>query len=387
MNERELIQKSFSPLHASENTLEEVMNKAHRTKPGKRIPKRIAVLAAIFAMLFSTALGTYAIKQSYEPVASFTPSNNPGAILSDAFGNKISTEKAELEDAYGNPIEVPDMERIPIDSAEAQRLVGDYTYDVNGVLTVGDHTFTFHNFLIDETGCGIIIWTLENPNGVIYREAGYGQIYFPEESPLQEPELRHYKTDSTEKLSNPFLEKEYFTTHLFNTLLSTNEDGTQIKVVSYFGTYADYEPGHCFTWEVHQVGSRDDKKIHLPSVEPIPVKKMTSAQGMELEISNFSFTLKINTNDFCSQRKAVVHFKDGTQYCVDDPEGMICNVIGVFVRDHNGYRTSDVSSLFNRLIDLNEISYVEVVAEWDRKELVGNQYEYVTQEETYLFYP
>jgi len=104
MNEHELFQRSFSALHASGNTLQEVMRRVHNKKSMNGTPKRIAVLVAVLIVLLSLATATYATGLWTELVAILTPAENPAQVIDDAFGDNISTEKPNMEDAYGNPI-------------------------------------------------------------------------------------------------------------------------------------------------------------------------------------------------------------------------------------------------------------------------------------------
>lgn len=376
MNEHELFKKTFSTLHASDHTLQAVMTRVHSGKGAKGISKRIVVLAAALAMLFSMGLVAYGAKMLTESVAVLTPAENPAPALDGAFGDKVSTQKPNLKGGDGKPIVSPDMERIPVDPAEAEKLVGAYVYDVDGVLTVGENTLTFQNFLIDETGCGTIMWILENPNGVIYRDSGYGGIYFPHENPLLEPELRHYGADGTRKSG----------VYLFNTLLSRNEEGTRLELVSHFGTAAEYQTGDSFAWEVNVEGSRNAKRIHITPVECIPAKTMTAAEEMQLRITNQSITINEYSNDRVIDR-LIVHFKDGTQYCVCDGVEKIRNTPGTFVRKTATDQDDGTTLLFNRLIDTDQVASVEMTVNVYRHELVGETYKTEILRETAVFYP
>ena len=60
MNDKELFQKSFSNLHASDDTLQEVMNRAYNGRGTTGISKRFATLVAVLVMIFSMALVAHA---------------------------------------------------------------------------------------------------------------------------------------------------------------------------------------------------------------------------------------------------------------------------------------------------------------------------------------
>lgn len=376
MNEHEIFQKSFSALRASDHTLQEVMSRVHCGKGAKGISKRVVVLAAAMAMLFSMGVVVYGAKLLTEPEAVLTPAQDPAPVLDGAFGDRISTQKPNLKGGDGKPIEALNMERPPIDLAEADKLIGDYISDVDGVITVGEDTFTFRNFLIDETGCGAIRWTLENPNGVIYKDSGYGFIYFPSENPLSEPDLDHYGEDGTEKAG----------VFLFNALISKNEAGTKLELVSYFGTASEYQIGDSFSWGVYRDGSREAKRIHFTPEQHIPAKTMATAEGMRLRITNQSITFDDDPRDYL-MNKIIIHFKDGTQYCLYDDENKIRNSSGSFSRATETYNHDGSSLLFNRLIDTNEVVSVEVTGNVYWSEGYGEDYKMLTRQESYVFYP
>ena len=111
-------------------------------------------------------------------MATLTPAENPGQVINDAYGNVINTQKAELFDSQGKPIDIPDMERPVANLEEAEQWIGDYISDVDAVTSVDESIFTLKNFLIDETGAGMLTWTVENPNGISYLYGGYGFITF-----------------------------------------------------------------------------------------------------------------------------------------------------------------------------------------------------------------
>ena len=43
--------------------------------------------------------------------------------------------------------------------------------------------------MIDEMGMGAFTWTVENPNGIYYKDIGYGMVEFNANSPFLAPTL------------------------------------------------------------------------------------------------------------------------------------------------------------------------------------------------------
>lgn len=377
MNEHEFFQRALSDLHASDDTLQEVMSRAHSRKGAKSISKRFVVLSAVLVIIFSMALVAHGTLRLSEHEAVLTPAQEPGQIIDDAFGNKISAQKPQMQDCFGNPIELPDMERPVIDLTEAEKAIGAYICDVGAVLSVGDNTFTLKNFLIDETGTGAIVWTVENPNGVAYSNCGYGIVQFAPEAPFDNPGLYHYGADGHEK----------FFVCDFTALISENEEGTRLKLVTYFGTFDKYQIGDSLVWRVSRNNREEMQTIQITPTKHIPAKIMTTADGMRLTIANQNLTFDLDCNEQAVFKKIVIHFRDGTQYCLKDDEKKVDNSIGSLVRSSETYHDDDLVYLFNRIIDTNEVSSVEATVDYIRYELVGEQYETVHHEKTVIFYP
>ena len=114
---------------------------------------------------------------------------------------------------------------------------------------------------------------------------------------------------------------------------------------------------------------------------------MTSADGTLLTVGSQGLVIDVNTNDPFDADKIVLHFKDGTQYCLEDWDKMILNSSGGLWRSSEAYHYDDLVILYNRLIDVSEVSSVEVTAHTAHDELVGENYEVVEEQKSYVFYP
>lgn len=378
MNEHDVFKKAFSPLHASDDTLQKVLNKTHSGK--KFIPRRIAILVAAVVAVFSLALmaqGTIFVL-SGERVAVLTPAKNPEQVLEDAFGKKPSTDKVPMYDAHGNLIDVTKIERCPLDVAVAKKLYGDYISDMDAVVSLGSSTFTLKNFIMDETGVGAIIWTVEDPNGIHYNYGGYRFMCFKDTSPFCEPRIRHYGSNGQEKSSGCH----------FTALISRNEDDTKLELVSYFGTFDLYEIGDYFVWTVDDRSTswEDSNSVQINPTMHIPGKTLTAADGTQLTLGSQGLVIDVNTDDQFDTDKIILHFKDGTQYCLEDNVNMIYNSSGSLWRGKE-YRSDDLVVLYNRLVDIDQVSSVEVFASIHYDELVDGEYKAMTSPKNYVFYP
>lgn len=377
MSEHNIFQKSFSGLHASGDTLQEVLKRANCRKGPKGISKRFAVLIAATIAVFSMALAAHATGLLGDLVAFLTPAKNPGQMIEGVFGTDISTEKPNMEDAYGNPIEAPIMERQPVDLTETEKLIGAYVSDVDGILSIGENTFTLKSFLIDETGSGAITWTAENPNGINYRDAGYGMVSFNSSSPFDNPTMYHYGADGSKKKS----------TDMYTALISKNEAGTKLELVSYFGTFDKYQIGDSFGWMVSRNRKQEAQKIKITPAQHIPAKAMTAAEGMRLTLSNHSITFDFNSDHDYIQNRIVIHFRDGSEYCLTDDEGGIYNTPVSFSRSSDTYRYDDTVYLFNRIIDTDQVASVEWEGHLREIKFNGKGWDDNTYTKHFIFYP
>lgn len=378
MNEHDIMNKAFSDLHASDDTLQKVLNRTHSGKSVRMKPKRIAVLVAAVVVLFSMALAVHGsvLVLLGDRLAVLTPAKDPEKVLDDAFGDTLDTQKAEMYDSQGNLIELPDMERPKLDLEEVKKLYGDYISDVDAVFSLGESTFTLKHFMIDETGVGALTWTVENPNGLKYIYGGYGYMCFDDCNPFCEPSIRHFGPDGEEK----------FFASTYPALISRNEDDTKLELVTYFGTFDNYEIGDHFVWKIESRTCSERKTVQITPVSHIPAKKMVAADGMKLTVGSQGVVIDVNSDELFETDKIVLHFNDGTQYCVEDWDKMILNSSGGLWRG-DAYRCDDLVVLYNRLVDINKISSVEVTAKIPHDKLVGEDYEIDWEYKNYVFYP
>lgn len=378
MNEHDIMNKAFSDLHASDDTLQKVLNRTHSGKSVRMKPKRIAVLVAAAAVLFSMALAVHGsvLVLLGDRLAVLTPAKDPEKVLDDAFGDTLDTQKAEMYDSQGNLIELPEMERPKLDLEEAKKLYGDYISDVDAVFSLGESTFTLKQFMIDETGVGALTWSVENPNGLKYIYGCYGSMCFKDANPFSYPSIRHFGADGQEK----------FFGCAFAALISRNKDDTKLELVTYFGTFDPYEVGDHFVWEINSNTSSESKTVQITPVRHIPAKKMSAADGTKLTVGSQGLVLDVNSDEVFIGEKIVLNFKDGTQHCVENSDKMTLNSSSSPLRGF-AYRSGDLVVLYNRLVDINEISSVEVTAKIPHDKLVGEDYEIDWEYKNYVFYP
>ena len=376
MNEHEVMKKAFSELHASDDTLQKVLQKTHA--PKRTAPRRIAILVAAVVAICSLALvvqGTVFVLLGNH-LAVLNPAENPGTFIEDVYDVTL-TPAHEMLDNQGNPIPMPNMEQPNINISEAEKWIGQYMNDVSGVASVGDNTFTMKNFMVDENGTGVFIWTVENPNGVSYLGEGCYRITFAPIAPFGNPLLYHYDANGQQKLD----------AITYDRLVSQSEDGTKLEVTTFFSTVEEYEVGDHFVWEVNCNHFDTKDTIQITPNTHIPIKTLTAPEGMRLKITNHSIALEMNSHTCTTDPNIIVYFKDGSQYCVRDRDIMIDNSIGGLWRQSEEYFFDEIVDFFHQLIDINEISHVEVEFTSFEDVIVDDKTEVISHTHNYNFYP
>lgn len=141
----------------------------------KRIIRNFFVAAVIVSMLTVTA---YA-------VTGYLIFDSPEEMVSFAFGNKTGFDKAaagKILDSEGNLVNVQHgFERIPADETMVAEEVAPHVDSVGQSISWKGYTLTVDANLYDSvTKCGLVTYTLENPEGVAgYAVESDGMVIFP----------------------------------------------------------------------------------------------------------------------------------------------------------------------------------------------------------------
>lgn len=367
MNEQQKFKQAFSHLHASANTLQEVENMANNRTKKTYSPKRTTILVATLVLLISTTIVAYASELLFDFFAILTPSDNSGPVLEEIYGNEISTSKPYMEDYLGNPIARPDMERIALDPQAAEEMIGAYVSAVEGTFTADNNTFSLCTFMINDMGMGAFTWTAENPDGICYKNIGYGMVDFNPASPFSNPILTHYIGD-TSRLCDTF-----------TFLIKDENSGEKLHLVTYFATTASFTSGDTLVWQVK------DSTVQIAPVNFIPSKVLTAANGMSVYASYQGLVLEANSQTEIVPHKILIHFTDGTQYILMD-EG-INNQSGALWRKDGNINYDKLLILFNRLVDPDNISSIEIEYTWRETVEHNDRNESILHTEKHTFLP
>ena len=292
MNEREMIQKSFSCLHASDETLREVYEMAEKKKSGVR---RYGVLAVAVCLVL--ALGTGVLARTGGTFRPEEPADR-AAFYRNAYGDEGCGE-----------------------------IIGDYVRDIDSGFTHGDYKLTVRNFVIDENGTGCLSWELENPNGI-----GLNELANPTE--YTNPPVQLLLKDD----EGNFMDERGFAVED-----TFSETGAQY--IMYFTPFTAFDGGDLTLvirwWED---GEATDDEQKLPADTPVPGREL-DMDGFIAKISPLGMTV----SDIIDGPGAIrIALTDGGSYTVVDENGQSF-IVGA-LKDGGG-----ASFAFDRVIDVDTI--------------------------------
>lgn len=321
--------------------------------------RRFVTLAATIAVLSSLVIVASATGLIDKIVAKLNPAEDPGKALGEAYSGAISVEKPDMRDYQDNPIEMPEMERVTVDPAKAEKLVGDYVASVEGSMELAGNTITMKNFLMDEVGMGAITYTIENPDGVPYGDAGYGEIWLG-----GAPGQKLLEPNIMVKADNVFGESSCASR---NYLISKNEDGTKVELVLYFGMREKPVPGQKLYFQFTTMDSEQEIEIEITPLAYAPSVTLMAENGKTATLSSQGVSIAWGEERDISVQDVTIHFADGTDYKVEG-ENVFNRVLGYWrttmTEEGDIVSYDSVQELFNRLIDPNEVDSVIVKYDW-----------------------
>lgn len=344
MTDRQLFKETFSQLHASEDTLTEVMKMANtqNTRKTMRRPARTGALIALAAVLL---MGT-----------AFAAVTN--GFFGTVFGSKgqENVEAHEVtEPATGSTYEVPAMEWVDVDETLAEELVGDHVATVGTSVSVGNWTLIVDDYTIDDHGIGAIVYTLANPNGLgdAIRDAGYGEYYVDGNNP---DGLREIGLDGDSEMHM------FVTRNIVDKTLTTD---TELHAVMYFAPFFDYQPGECIHMSLHRVlgepnydtgedAEWEEQVITFTPESFIPSVELMSEEGYTAHISPmgiFFDTYFEGVDPDAYLRELSVQFGDGIEYVLKSDDPYVDNQIVSCGSDRDDVE----ASVFNRLVDADSV--------------------------------
>lgn len=341
MFDEKLYQETFSQVRASEETLSEVLNMTKRNKQhsGVRMT-RILVAAVIAAATLATTAFAY---------VGFTRYENPMQMLNTFFGcddyhiDQGGFVRTETYYDLEWDIVEPTVEHVPVNTKVAEEDVAPYVSDVGKSITSDGDTLTVEAHLYDSaTNCGVIYFTLENPDGV----RGYdlqqdGEVWWP---------------GGERVVMRNCFGKNY--------IIEEETTDTRLSVAHYYcGLYGDgpYIEA-CF-------GAQEEGLI-LPLNDGGGMNSIMLSEG-DILLSPISIQVDARKMEFLRQydtdgtllppmvdniESLIIRYMDGTEYIIemDTEDQWIANYTYVLC-DMYG---SEISYTFNRLVNLDEVEAV-----------------------------
>ena len=209
------------------------------------------------------------------------------------------------------------------------------------------NTIRLGTLLIDESGSGMLTYSVENPDGVKYTDAGYGEAVDMSAEPSMwldsAPDAQGY--GGTCITSRCHVDEDAST-------------DTRLPVVLYFAAGKDFQKGDDFYFTVRD-SAYQPYSISIQPQTYVPVKTLTAKNGEIVTLSALGMTIvnpdpsrEIHTDE------VLVNAKDGSSFAVESSSKNLMNwVIGSITGDGQA-AFANYTYVFNRLVDVNEVGSV-----------------------------
>lgn len=338
MFDPKLYKETFSQIQASPQTLSEVLNMTQKNRNGSLRAARMILIAAVLTALLATTVFAY---------VGFTRYENPMEMLRTFFGdgNQESSDGQIVHETYYDleyDLVQPTIERVPLDEEVAENDVAPYISGVGESVSYEDYTLTVEAHLYDSaTNCGIIYFSLENPNGVGGYSLQYdGEVWWPAIEPVV---IRNC--------------------HGKNFLIEDETTDTKLSIAHYYSGIYGEEP------YIEVALSAAETALYLPLEDGGGMKVITlasgdihlSAIGIRINAENMEFLCKTDTDGtYLPPRtdnidKVVIRFADRTEYLLhSDIEGQYVSNYSYCINMETDERTYS----FNRIVDVDTVEAV-----------------------------
>ena len=364
MTQHELFEKTFSALHASPDTILEVKRTMQNEKKTRRILGRGAVIAIAAALTLTVAVATGVVLIR----ADVSPAEKVDDTTHHAFTDDINSPTPVVIGNSGEVITVADMERIPGDPATTERLVGQYLSKLDAEMTVEGNTYKMGTFLVDDTGTGILTFSVENPNGFEYGDMGYGETWIES----VRANVYYGRSEPTRGDRDGAMSAD---TKLYVDESASTD--TCLQVIAYFisGKGFSYAKDSTFYFSVSD-GAYQYHSIAIQTKTRVPVKTFTADNGEIVLLSPLGMTAvdTIGHEVEWLIRENIIQFKDGSTFVVKSREQNLRNWVVSYGTGNpeSGYNmameielgATDIgpeeynSYQFNRLVDVDEVSSI-----------------------------
>ena len=321
MTDKEKIKGVFSHLHASQDTVSEVLYMMSDGKKRKKAVRRFPA-AAIACMILLCVVTVYAATHT--------------EFLKNVFGTGVEGR----EETSWKTEHYPAFERVDVDEELAEALVGEYITSVGKSVTVGSYTFTVGDVLMDENGIGAIMVHVENPEGLgLDKEAAELQTFGFRAATASGgfmDDMQYLIADSLTETGATYV---YYVTP-FEDHLQEEEIEVSFRIQSERENVKDWPEG----------------SITIPAMKRIPVQSF-SAKGLTASVSPLGMKLSyaFDEGKEKTEKNIVILYADGTEYVVKGE-----NISNLSVSSLSGKDYDTVWYAFNRLADPEAMDEIHI---------------------------
>lgn len=340
MTDREKIRDAFAPLHASADTLTEVLNmtqKHSHTQPVRRTARRGLTLALAAALLLALGVTAYALSAH-------------SGFFRSVFGTGLEGRDAfevPITDEDGNLIKTehyPAVERIEVDEELAESLTGGYIAAVGQSAEAGGYSFTVKDLLLDANGIGALTVHVSNPAGhglslsSDYGPGGhqpFGWFLFPAGDEL------HFMDDRDYVVPDTFTD-------------------TEADIVFYFTPFTPLpkDAGLTLRFSVYTEGmdppAWPKAELSIPAQEKLPCREL-AGDGVTASLSPVGLTLRYDAGTL-GMDSIVIVYADGSEYTVQGEDLVNFSVASISPDQTASYYS------FNRLCDADNAAEIRLQA-------------------------
>ena len=334
-----------------------------------RILRNLLVAALIVSALAVTA---YA-------VAGFVIFDSPQDMISGLFGDKTGYDHKDVThftdpEKPGEVYDIPAYDRVPVDESVAASEAVPLVSPVGQTISWEGYTLTVDANMYDQvTKCGVLTYTLENPDGIAdYALQENGEIYFPDGEIL---DINQYgysyiiPDQSTDTKLTAAFRLSDFQELWKQTKEQVKQEFSEDEVIEHLkqalGDEYEKMASGVSREEIVDTGyerlvyERLDGRFDCPEKITIPEKALGEMSNLTLADGNIKVSpiaICVDTREMQDYpegyiKRVKISFKDGTEYVVVD-ENVANHMFAV------GHTDRDVTFMFNRMIDVNEIASV-----------------------------
>lgn len=378
--------------------LEDANMKKKRVRPG-RIIRNVLIAAVVVSMLAVTAFA----------VSGFLIFDSPTEMLTALFGDQTGYDHSEgsiTHDPNGSPegiVVEPTFDRVPADETLVKEELEPLVEAVGQSISWQGYTLTVDAHMYDATtGCGLLTYTIENPDGIKpYELQSDGEVWFPGgelvrtnqwtynrivEEKTTDTKLTvacYYKLSDEDLFELTFTQWAAVSMEELNRAMETEierikqemspEEAVEIiqqrlaQQMQDADTTAETEPAETLSQEewveaaYYALAAENlDALYTCPDKITFPITTSGEMSGITLgsgaaTVSAIAMHLdagKIENFPDEDIFAARIRFKDGTEYVVDSDYTMN------YVFAMNSANDKELTYMFNRVIDVNKIEAV-----------------------------